>query len=273
MSSEGRENRVTATDQKVEAGGTRGALGQLYADAVCGLLKEILEFSSSAIPQASAILADRIAEGKPVFVAGTGGHSHIAAFEVFYRAGGLAAMLPMLDVGYALSKGGRAAMEWERTAGKGAELVDSYGIAAGDAFIINNPYGVNTVTIDAALRAKQLGATVIALTSPQIAGTIPREHPSRHPAGLDLYQVADVTIDTRVPPGDAVLQLRDLPVKVAGVSTATTCFCLNWLVAETARQLIARGIAPPVWMSANLPGGDEFNSSLMVEYVPRIRHL
>ena len=257
----------------VGAHGLERSLGESYAKVVRELIDEILAFSSQAIISAAQLVASRIAEGGNIFVAGTGGHSHIAAQELFYRSGGLAPVVPLLEAGYALDKGGRAAMEWERTVGHGGYLIESYGIDKKDVLLINNPYGVNAVTIDAALRARERQARIIALTSPQIAASIPPDHPARHPSGFNLCELADVTIDTRVPAGDAVLHLDGLPVGVASVSTTTTCFCLNWLVAETASQLMARGVSPPIWKSANLPGGDEYNRAMMTKYAPRIRHL
>ena len=249
------------------------SLGERYATVVRELIDEILAFSSQAIISAAQLAAGRIAEGSSIFVAGTGGHSHIAAQELFYRSGGLAPVVPLLDAGYVLDRGGRAAMEWERTVGHGGNLIESYGVEKGDVLLINNPYGVNAVTIDAALRARERQTRIIALTSPQIAASIPPDHPARHPSGFNLCELADITIDTRVPPGDAVLHLEGLPVGVASVSTTTTCFCLNWFVAETASQLMGRGISPPIWKSANLPGGDEYNRVMMAKYAPRIRHL
>ena len=42
---------------------------------------------------------------------------------------------------------------------------------------------------------------------------------------------------------------------------------------ETVKQLIDLGVEPPLWMSANLPGGDEANRRLEEKWMPRIKHL
>jgi len=42
---------------------------------------------------------------------------------------------------------------------------------------------------------------------------------------------------------------------------------------ETVKALASMGIQPPVWMSANLPGGDEANRAYEEKYRPLIRHL
>ena len=42
---------------------------------------------------------------------------------------------------------------------------------------------------------------------------------------------------------------------------------------ETVRQCVERGIVPPVWNSANAPGGDEKNAAYLAKYKPRIKML
>ncbi|WP_165972911.1 hypothetical protein [Martelella mediterranea] len=45
------------------------------------------------------------------------------------------------------------------------------------------------------------------------------------------------------------------------------------LVIETIRLIAKMGGTPPVWRSANMPGGDAANKALEDKYIPRIRHL
>jgi uncharacterized phosphosugar-binding protein len=45
------------------------------------------------------------------------------------------------------------------------------------------------------------------------------------------------------------------------------------MVAETIDTLVRRGIEPPVWKSANSPGGDERNKRYIEEYRGKIRCL
>jgi uncharacterized phosphosugar-binding protein len=46
---------------------------------------------------------------------------------------------------------------------------------------------------------------------------------------------------------------------------------LQALVAEVAARLLQRGIEPPVWISSNVPGGDEHNLRLAEKYPSRLR--
>ena len=36
---------------------------------------------------------------------------------------------------------------------------------------------------------------------------------------------------------------------------------------------LERGVIPPVWKSANLPGGDAYNKALIEKYLPRVKNL
>ena len=91
-------------------------------------------------------------ENEPIEEAG--GHSNMAAEEAFYRAGGLAAMNPLLDAGTNLIHGALRSTYVERTPGYAKAVLDAYGIASGDVLIIANAYGINAMTVDCALECK-----------------------------------------------------------------------------------------------------------------------
>ena len=74
-----------------------------------------------------------------------------------------------------------------------------------------------------------------------------------------------------MPFGDAIVEIEGLPQKVAPVSTILVSFVLNALVAKTVEKLVKEGITPPIWMSANIPGGDEFNRKWLEKYRNRIK--
>jgi uncharacterized phosphosugar-binding protein len=69
------------------------------------------------------------------------------------------------------------------------------------------------------------------------------------------------------------VEIENFPQRVAAVSTIANAFALESIVAETVNLLVERGIDPPVWMSANLPGGDENNKKYIDQYTGLIKHL
>jgi len=44
-------------------------------------------------------------------------------------------------------------------------------------------------------------------------------------------------------------------------------------VIEAVAEMLRRGLQPPIFRSANLPGGDAFNSEMIKRYSPRVKDL
>jgi uncharacterized phosphosugar-binding protein len=119
-----------------------------------------------------------------------------------------------------------------------------------------------------ALLAKESGHHVIAVTSLEHTAKVQPKHPS----GLRLSEIADVVIDNLAPYGDATL---DLPggVAVGSVSSITNAFIAQLLTISVAERISDKGQMPPLYLSANIPGGDEHNHALEKKYAGRIRRL
>jgi len=244
-----------------------------YLGAVSEIIQKISAQERVNIQKAAELMADTIAQDRLIHVFGTGGHSYMFGEEMFYRAGGLAAVNAILDAGVSLIHGAIRATTIERTPGYAKSVLDAYKVGEGDVIIIANAFGMNSVTIDAALESKKRGAKVIAVTSPEMSKAVPAGHPARHPSNKNLYEIADVTIDMHVPPGDAVLEIEGCDQKVAPVSTIAGAFIVHSLAAYTVENLVKRGVEPPVWKSGNMPGGDEANRRFFEKYRPRVKHL
>jgi uncharacterized phosphosugar-binding protein len=88
-----------------------------------------------------------------------------------------------------------------------------------------------------------------------------------------LHDLVDLHIDTKVPVGDAVVELPGVVEKVGAVSTFANAFTLNWLVQCTIAELSDRGIEPPLWRSGNAPGGDEANGKFIAQFKSRVHAL
>jgi uncharacterized phosphosugar-binding protein len=244
-----------------------------YLDEITALLARIRDEEGDAIARAGRAVADRIAADRLVYVIGPGGHSQIGAEEVFSRAGGLACIVSFLDDGFYLGNGAARSMAIERTPGYARAILGTEALEAGDVLIIVNAYGINSATIDSALYARELGMTSIAVTSVANQRGLPQGHPSRHPSGHDLCDLADIVVDTKMPLGDAVLRLPGVSEKVAPVSTYVNAFALNSIMLQAIGELTSRGIEPPVWRSSNSPGGDEANVAVSERYRGRVRNL
>ena len=150
-----------------------GEVMDLYYKEVIGIIDEIRSTEKEHILQAAHMIADQVAQDKLVYVFGPGGHSNLAAMEVFFRAGGLMHVSAILNQETMLSSGALKSMQTERLPGYGKIVVNDYGIGKGDLLVVVNAYGINSATIDAALTAKENGAKVIGVSSVEHASTCP----------------------------------------------------------------------------------------------------
>ena len=234
-----------------------------------------IEDEEKSILEGAEIIADAIMNDQVIHVIGTGGHSNIAAEELLWRAGVLAPMNSMLEPGINLIHGGKRSNIIERTPGYGIKILDAYNVGKreGEVIIIVNAYGINPVTIDIALEAKKRNVKTIGVTSKSFAKELSLDHPSRHPSGKNLYEIVDVFIDNHLPLGDAIIKIKGCEQKVAPTATLCNVFTLHCLIIEAVKKLVEKGIKPPVWKSANMPGGDEANKNYEEKYAHQIKHL
>ena len=249
------------------------ALCRGYLSGVTELLSRILEEERDAMERAATRLAEQIAADRLVHVFGPGGHSNLAAQEIFFRAGGLMHVSAILDEGTLLSNGALRSMAIERTPGYGRIVIADERLGPDDVLILVNAYGINAALVDAAMEARRRRAFLIGVSSRVHAeGTAP-DHPARHPTGANLHDLVDVAIDCKVPIGDAVVTIDGLGERIGAVSTFANAFALNCLVLRTVARLIAQGTEPPVWRSGNAPGGDAANARFLARFQDRVRRL
>ncbi len=230
---------------------------------------ERLAASTGPIEAAIEVIADALERGGVVQAFGTG-HSEAFAMEIAGRAGGLIATnrIPLRAL---VLRGGRdisvlGGADLERDPHVADDLLALFPLDPNDVFIIASNSGVNGSIVGMALAAKARGHKVIAVTS--------IEHTSRvtpkHPSGKRLSEVADIVIDNLAPFGDSSLELEG-GIGVGAVSSITAAFIAQLITIGVARRMQERGKTPPVYISANIPGGDEHNRALENVYGDRIR--
>lgn len=245
----------------------------VYYDAVVEYMNSIRTTECDHIEEAANVLKEQIKKDKLIYIWGPGGHSNLAAMEVFFRAGGLMHFSAILDEGTLLSTGALRSMQIERLPGYGKTIINTNGIKQDDLVIVVNAYGINSACIDAALEAKHLGATVIGLSSVRHAESTPSTHVARHPSKKNLHEVVDYHIDTKVPVGDAIMEVEGITQKIGAVSTFCNAFTLQAVVLRTVELLAQDGIEPPIWKSGNAEGGDAWNNRFLKRFEGKIRYL
>jgi uncharacterized phosphosugar-binding protein len=234
-----------------------------------GQLDTIDATQGAAIAEAAELIAESLRADGVLQVFGTG-HSEAMAMELSGRAGGLIPTnkLALRDI---VLLGGRDAAlladpKAERDPALAREVWDLAPVRPGDVILIASQSGGNGATVEMAAIARAAGHPVIAVTSLAHSTAIS----SRHPSGKRLFELADVVIDNGSPHGDSVL---DLPGggTVCAVSSIGNAVVAQLLVAEITARLIASGVEPPVYLSANIEGGDAHNDRWEALYAGRIR--
>jgi uncharacterized phosphosugar-binding protein len=246
---------------------------QTYFEQVTTFMQRLFDEEQDNIALAGQYIADTIAADRLLHIFGTGGHSAMSAEEIFFRAGGLVAVNAILDEGVLLAHGALRSNGIERTPGYAPAVLEYYGVQHEDVLVVVNAYGINACTIDAAQEGKRRNCKVIAVTSVSLQQQLPQQHPSRHPSGQNLADVADVVIDCKVPMGDALVSIAGVSQKVGASSTYLNALALNLMMIQAIENLAQRGIDPPIWQSANSPGGDEANQGHIANFKQRIKKL
>ncbi len=244
-----------------------------YFETLLENFKQVNETQEENIKKAASLMADAIENDRLISVFGGGGHTTLPVGEMFFRAGGLACINPVMETALSVFNQALKYLELERTVNFGGSIMKYYDLKKDDVLIIFHNIGINPATIDAAEEAKRRGVKIIAVSSSYWQNEMPEDHFIRHPNKKNLFEYADVCIDDFNPVGDAVVTVPGLDTPIAPSSNIIDFYIAHLLEIETVRQCIERGITPPVWSSANTPGGDEKNAAYLAKYSPRIKML
>lgn len=228
--------------------------GQRYLAIATDLVARLAGEAWPRLSAAADLMTDAIATGHVIHAFGSG-HSHMLAEELFYRAGGLVRVRPILFEGLMLHASAPLSTTLERMPGLAAALVADHPMDPGDVLVLASNSGGNAVTTELAGLAHAAGVRTIAVTSLRHATSgAARVHDAAR-----LHELVDVAIDNGGVVGDAAVAVEGLDARVGPTSTVVGAAILDALVAEVAERLVARGITPEVYASSNVAGGDAVN--------------
>ncbi len=242
-----------------------------YVENAVNNIREVCEKQAGNIQKAAALMADAIENDRLINVYGGGGHTTLVMGEMFFRAGGLCNINPIMETGLSVFNQALKYLELERCVNYGSAIMKYYCLQPGDVLLIFHNIGINAATIDAAMEAKKAGAKIVAISSSYWQEAMPADHFIRHPSGKNLFDLADVCIDDYNPVGDCVVSIPGLSAPIAPVSNVVDFTIAHLLEIETVHECVRRGIEAPVWKSANEPGGDEYNAQNLAKYRPRVK--
>lgn len=245
-----------------------------YYGSVTSYLSDIVsdDHNKEAFKEAGKLVAGKLAKDELVYLVGPGGHSNMTTEECLCRAGMPVQLSPMIDCTN-LIFGTTKTRFLQRTTGYATGLLDQYYLKEGDVLIVTNSFGINCLCVDLAIKARERGVKVIAVTSAAHCTKLPKDHPARHPSKKNLMDVADVYIDAKMPYGDVSTTIEGVDQMMGPVSTILNVFAINMLMISAVEELVEMGVTPKIWRSINLPGGDSYDEQYFRDYGNRIKYL
>ena len=242
-------------------------LAEKYFQTVKGQIDAVASSQMAPIETAAAWFDGAIGAGRLVYIFGTG-HSHMLAEELFFRAGGLARIVPMLHPPLMLHESASAATQAERDPDVVGELLERYPMSGGDVLVVASNSGRNACPIELAMVAKERSIRTIAVLNSEHSA----KWASRHPSGKRLGDVVDLVIDNCGVEGDACILLPGSGLSVGATSTVSGCVIMQMIACRVAEMLDASGSQPELYQSSNADN-DQRNVAMIASHKQTNPHL
>lgn len=228
-----------------------------------GELLELIELEQGeSIDRAAELVSTAITKGDCIHIYDTG---HMLDSELIHRAGGMNCF-KRLRFSFEIVNDVRK-REQDIDKDRNLEGLVRYALNAsnlhpGDILFIGSVSGKSVFPVDLAIHAKELGVTVIAITSLAFSSILQSDHSS----GMRLFEVADLVIDNCAPIMDGMIDIPQMEVSIcpaSGIAAATIMWAIE---ARTVELLLDKGIKPTILKSVNSPGGLEYNDAEFKRY-------
>jgi len=243
-----------------------------YFETMQQVIDKVKTTQRDNIKKAAEILAKTTENGGIIYGFGTG-HSHLVIDDAFWRAATPANYCALLEQSATGSFEITKSYFIENTYDIGKMIVDYHRITPNDCMIIVSNSGNNIAPVDAAIRAKEKGIPVIAITAVEYSNFLK----TKHRDGVKLKDIADVVLDNCSLIGDAAVEIEGFPMKVGSTSTIPNVFLQNAILTEMVDILVKKGFTPDVYYNGHMAFMDEncadHNDKLVDKYFYRIRNL
>lgn len=226
-----------------------------FYNAIDGLLETIQTSQDTVIEEAAVTITQALEKGHGVHIYDTG---HIIDMELVNRVGGFTFLRRFK---YQLNVDSLARDLKDKQEKRIPELASlalkASNVRAHDVMIIGSVSGISQGVLDVALACKEMGVSVICITSVAFSKTLESLHESHQ----KLYEVADIVIDNCAPVGDGMLDVG-LPQPFMPASGISAAYIMWSMCAQIFDKLQEKGITPGILGSINKPGNDVYNDNL-----------
>ena len=238
---------------------------QKYKKEVFNLLEKISSNQKDKFFKVAQEFYKTYKKNGMIYIFGTG-HSHMLAEEGHFRAGGFAAICPILNSSLMLHEDTIFSSVLERTEGVATNLIKKYNIESKDILVIFTNSGVNQAPLEASYIAKKLKCKTVGVSSESYSKIAKKSKYKKR-----LSEVVNYHFDNYGPPGDALIEIKK-NLNVSPFSTIAGSFILNSIISEVAE--LAKNEKPfPFYISGNMPNAEKHNNKLMKKYIKKNPHI
>ena len=231
-----------------------------YQKAIDDLLLKVRTTQKDAIVKAGQMVADCVANGGNVYLTQI---VHGVEGDVIFRGGG-PAFYRRFSYNLNISEDGRKRDKSDlgiETEGLDARyLLAKSGIRPGDILFVSSVSGRTLPVVELAYEAEKFGVKVIAFSSMEYARSVEPVHSS----GKKLYEFVSLVLDNCAPPAEAMLEVEGIEARYAAASGISSDYILWCLTSVAIEELMKKGITPGIYKSANFPGGNDYNHSVVI---------
>lgn len=232
-----------------------------FKENIINLINKFDETQDENLKEIAKVIVDQIQAGDRFYAVGTG-HSHMVGEEFYARAGGLACIQLIAPMELTLGEHPLKSTQIERIASYAQVIINQYKIKKGDVVMITSNSGRNALPIEMALELKKAGVKTIAFTNLEHSKNVT----SRHESGKRLFEVCDYVLDNCGCIGDAMMEIEGVKGKMGSSSSIIGMYMAQTLSMLIAKEMHQRNMVVPVFLSANVDAGDQWNEDIMKQY-------
>lgn len=230
-----------------------------YRQAIDDLFKKVRDTQTGNIVKAGEMVADSVASDGCVFLSGI---CHGIELDLTCRGGGpifYRHFSYKLDIENSARERDRSDLGYDSQGAAARYALQQSNFRPGDVLFVSSVSGRTKRVVDLAYEAVNMGIKVIALTSMEYAVQVEPVHPS----GKKLHEIATLTLDNCAPAAEAMLEVDGVEAKFAAASGIASDYIMWSVTSVAVEKLLEKGITPGILKSANFPGGNDYNKSVV----------
>lgn len=234
-------------------------LMERYQAAIDELFAKVRNTQTENIIKAGEMIAESVANGGCIFLSGI---CHSIENDLIYRGGGPIFYKHFsydLKVENGARERDRSDLGYETQGAAARYALQQSNFRPGDVLFVSSVSGRTAHVVDLAYEAVKMGIKVIAFTSMEYAVQVDPVHPS----GKKLYEIATLTLDNCAPAAEAMLEVDGIEARFAAASGIASDYIMWNLTSVAVEKLLEKGITPGILKSANYPGGNDYNKTVI----------